>query len=95
MLEVVFDPKTAPKPEGPLSVPAAPVYRKLALVKASTQLAKARFGSPDYDRWAFIYGRLEESPPPATLNNDGPKTPRRARLVTAGDVLVVFVAEPE
>ena len=38
---------------------AAAVKRKLAEIQRHTTLAKFRFGTPDYDRWAVIWGRVE------------------------------------
>ena len=35
------------------------VHRKLAEMQHHTTLAKFRFGTPDYDRWAVVWGRIE------------------------------------
>jgi hypothetical protein len=48
-----------PKPNGVLELDAAAVRRELAEVQKRTTLGKFRFGTPDYDRWAVVYGRVE------------------------------------
>ena len=39
------------------------LHRKLAEMRRRTTLAKFRFGTPDYDRWAVIWGRVEPRKP--------------------------------
>ena len=45
---------------------------------------KFRFGTPDYDRWAVIYGRVEQR-----KGDDTKKAP--ANLVIRGSGVIVFV----
>ncbi len=35
------------------------LHRKLADMQRRTTLANFRFGTPDYDRWAVVWGRIE------------------------------------
>jgi hypothetical protein len=80
VLEVAFDSKTAPRPDGPLSIPSANVYKKLGQVKRTTDLGRVRFGSPDYDRWAFIYGRVENAAEPQSAAGNNPSAPGSTAL---------------
>lgn len=91
VFDVIFDPKTAPKPAGPLVVDAPVAYKKLAQVKTTTPLGKIPFGSTDYDRWAFIYGRVEEDQPAAQKQ---PAPAKRPRIVCTGEALVVSLNAP-
>jgi len=50
---------TAPKLPDDYELDAAGVHKKLAEMQRHTALAKFRFGTPDYDRWAVIWGRIE------------------------------------
>jgi hypothetical protein len=95
-LRVTFDPKTAPKAPDPFEVDGGAVGKLLALVKEHTSLAKFRFGTPDYDRWAVAYGRVATT---REFDNSGPGPgaqsgkfePAPASLVCAGDALVIFL----
>ena len=55
--------------------------QKLKQIRATTTLGKFHFGSPDYDRWAIVFGMVERS-------KDG------LLLVFRGDGVVFFYAEP-
>jgi hypothetical protein len=58
MLWLAEDSTTAPKPPGDFELDVATLNKKFAgLVKHST-LGKFRFGNPEYDRWAIVYGRV-------------------------------------
>jgi hypothetical protein len=57
----------APKLPDNYTLDAAAVHRKLADVQHRTSLGKFRFGTPDYDRWAIIYGRVEKRSGTAAL----------------------------
>jgi hypothetical protein len=80
------DVKDGPKPSGNLEVDAVGLRRKFAELRKRTSLGKFRFGSPDYDRWAVVYGRVE-----AAGNTDGKSAP--AILVFRGDGVVIFLSE--
>jgi len=81
---LVEDGKDGPKPPGGFDLDAAALQRKLADVRKRTSLAKFRFGTPDYDRWAVVYGRVQ-----ARQGQDAAKAP--ADLVFRGDGVVLFV----
>jgi hypothetical protein len=96
-LELVYDPKTGPKAPDSLAVDSAALRRKLAAVKESTSLGKFKFGSPEYDRWALAYGRIEieaaDPPDPAqSVKRVEFRVP--GRLVCRGAGLVIFLTEP-
>ena len=61
----------APRLPDDYELDAAAVKRKLAEIQRHTTLAKFRFGTPDYDRWAVIWGRLEERKPDETPKEAG------------------------
>lgn len=84
-LWLVEDAKEAPRPPEPLEIDALILHRKLAGITQHTSLGKFRFGTPDYDRWAVIYGRVE-----ARKGDAARKAP--ANLVIRGDGVIVFLA---
>ena len=59
ILPVAFDQKLSPKTPEHLEIEAGAVGKLLKLIQQNTALAKFRFGTPDYDRWAVVYGRVE------------------------------------
>jgi hypothetical protein len=73
------DVKLGPKPPQVFELDGVAVTRKLKQVKEHTSLHTFRIGSPDYDRWAVVYGRLEVEKNAAV------------RLVYRGDGVVVFL----
>ena len=81
---LVEDTKDAPKPPDNFAMDAAELRRKFADLQKRTQLGKFRFGVPDYDRWAVVYGRVE-----ARKGDDAKKMP--ANLVFRGDGVVIFL----
>jgi hypothetical protein len=68
---VSYDPATAPKPPGVLAVDATVLSQKLREVKLGTALTKFLFGSPDYDSWAVVYGRIETRKDLVTVTASG------------------------
>ena len=95
---VVYDPADAPKPPAVLAVDAALLAQKLRAVKIGTTLTKLRFGSPDYDNWAVVYGRIETRKDLLTVTASGTRKngfgygeSSPARLVCHGDAVVVFL----
>jgi len=85
LLWLVEDLNDGPKPPGDFELDAVALHRKLALIQQHTSLGKFRFGSPDYDRWAVIYGRVETRK--AEAARQAP-----ANLVFRGSGVVVFLA---
>ena len=73
------DVKMAPKPPALFELDGAAVSRKLKQIKEHTSLHTFRFGSPDYDRWAVVYGRLEV------------EKSAGVRLAYRGDGVIVFL----
>jgi hypothetical protein len=49
---------TAPRLPDDYELDGPALHRKLSEMQRHTALAKFRFGTPDYDRWAVIWGRV-------------------------------------
>ena len=81
---LVEDAKDGPKPTGSFELDGVAALGKLAGVRKRTSLGKFRFGTPDYDRWAVVYGRVA-----ARRGDDAKQAP--ADLVFRGDGVVVFL----
>jgi hypothetical protein len=77
------DSKSGPRPPEVFAVDGAALSRKLKAVQERTSLRTFRFGTPDYDRWAVVYGRIE-----ADTGKAG-----SARLVYRGDGVILFLHE--
>ena len=97
---VAYDSADAPKPPTVLAVDAAVLARKLRAVKLGTSLTKLPFGSPDYDNWAVVYGRVETRKDLVTATGSGTRRngygygeSSPARLVCHGDAVVIFLNE--
>ena len=84
-LRLVEDRVDSPKPPDSYELDATELRRKLADIEKRTSLGKFRFGSPDYDRWAVVFGRVD-----AAHGGDAQKMP--ANLTFRGDGVVVFLA---
>ena len=59
MIWLAEDAKAAPKPPDGFELDAVALHRKFVDIRSHTSLAKIKFGNPDYDRWAMVYGRIE------------------------------------
>src|SRR5690349_18958215 len=59
MLRLVEDTNEGPKPPGNFELNGPVVEKKWTDVQRRSELAKFRFGSTDYDRWAVIWGRVQ------------------------------------
>lgn len=93
LLWMIEDSKTGPKRPEILEIDGDAVFGKLKTIREHTSLHKFGFGSPDYDRWAIVYGRVEKQKPA-----DKPAAPDRpeaapALLIFRGDGAVTFVAD--
>jgi hypothetical protein len=86
-LWLVEDLKGGPKPPENFQLDGVALNRKFAELQRRSPLGKFRFGTPDYDRWAVIYGRVE-----ARKGEDTKKA--AANLVIRGDG-VIIVLTPE
>jgi hypothetical protein len=73
-----------PKPPANLEFDVAVLNKKFAAVTRHTALGKFRFGNPEYDRWAVIYGRVV-----ARKGDAAKKAP--ADLIFRGDGVIVFL----
>jgi hypothetical protein len=82
-LWLVEDPVGGPRPPEHFEMDATAVHHKIVEIARHTSLGKFRFGTPDYDRWAVIYGRVE---PRKTEDKKGV-----ANLVIRGSGVIVFV----
>jgi hypothetical protein len=95
---VTYEPQSAPKPPAVLAVDGVLLARKLREVKLGTALTKFRFGSPDYDSWAVVYGRVETRKELIAVTTGGTRKngfgfgeSSPAQLVCHGDAVVVFL----
>jgi hypothetical protein len=78
----------APKPPADFELDAAVLHRKLREIQRHTSLGKFKFGNPEYDRWAMVYGRVE------ARQGDALKQ-AAASLVYRGSGAIVFLAPEE
>lgn len=85
-LWLVEDTKDGPRPPNDFQIDAFALDRKWADVRKRTSLAKFRFGTPDYDRWAVVFGRVE-------LRKGDASKIAPADLVFRGDGVVVFLTQ--
>ena len=97
ILALADDSKSGPKPPQDFEIDGAALVRKLKAIVLHTSLRQFRFGTPDYDRWAIVYGRVEAqkstaSPKPAS-SGQPPLESAPARLVFRGDGVVYFLAD--
>ena len=76
---------SAPKPPGEFGLDAAVLNKKFAEMVKHTVLGKFKFGTPDYDRWAVVFGRVE-----ARKQDDRSQKPA-ADLVFRGSGVVIFL----
>jgi hypothetical protein len=79
---LVEDSKGAPKPPDNFQLDGVVLKQKFDELRRRTPLGKFRFGTPDYDRWAVIYGRVE-----ASKGDDTKKA--AANLVIRGDGVII------
>jgi hypothetical protein len=73
-----------PKPPANFEFDVAVLNKKFAALTRHTTLGKFRFGNPEYDRWAVIYGRVV-----ARKGDAAKKAP--ADLIFRGDGVIVFL----
>jgi hypothetical protein len=84
VLWLTEDAEGAPKPPGTFELDATTINRKFPEMTKRTKLGKFRFGTPDYDRWAVVYGRI-------TLRHGEAAAKAPADLVFRGSGVVVFL----
>jgi len=78
------DLKDGPKPPGDFELDGVALNQKFADLRKRTSLARFRFGSSDYDRWAVVYGHV------AARKGDALKK-APADLIFRGDGVVIFL----
>jgi hypothetical protein len=83
MLWLTEDP-SAPRPPGNFDIDAPALNKKFAEMTKHTSLGKFRFGQPEYDRWAVVYGKIA-----LRKGDDAKKAP--AELLFRGSGVVVFL----
>ena len=84
LLWLTEDANDGPKPPADFELDATVLNRKFAALAKRTVLGKFRFGTPDYDRWAVVYGRVA-----LRKGNDAAKAP--ADLMFRGSGVVIFL----
>jgi hypothetical protein len=72
----------APRPPENFELDGPAVLARLRAIQRNTSLGKFRFGTPDYDKWAVVFGRVEKS---------GNPKQGAANLVYRGSGAVVFL----
>ncbi len=82
VLPVSFSQKLAPPTPEHLEFASAVVRKLLKQIQQTTALAKFRFGTPDFDRWAVVYGRIEAD-----------KQAHPLTLICAGEGVVLFIVD--
>jgi len=88
LLWLMEDSRAAPKLPDDFELDAGAVHRKFAEMQHRTTLGKFKFGNPEYDRWAVIYGRVE------ARKGDAAKQ-AAANLIYRGSGVVVFMVPEE
>ena len=84
VLWLAEDSINAPKPPGTFELDATVLNKKFAEMLKHTSLGKFRFGTPDYDRWAVVYGRVV-----ARKGDDAKTAP--ATLEFRGSGVIIFL----
>jgi len=85
IVRLQFDRQSAPRLQTGFEVDAVSLREKSAQIREHTKLQTFSFGTPDYDRWAVVYGTVELKP----LSPSAPKP--EPVLVYAGDGYVIFL----
>ena len=84
VLWLTEDSAAGPKAPASLEFDVAVLNRKFAGLTRRTSLGKFRFGNPEYDRWAVVYGRVV-----SRKGDAAQKAP--AELVFRGNGVIVFL----
>jgi len=87
VLQLLEDPREAPKAPEVFQFDAAVLDKKLAEVQEHTPLGKFRFGVTDYDRWAVIYGKVE-----VRKGEDAKKF--AANLIVRSSAMIIWLPRP-
>ena len=84
-LRITFDKSDAPPTPERLDMDGTAVRKILKSVQQQTSLSKFKFGTADYDRWAVIYARVQNT----KSDHASP------HLVCAGDSVLFFLVDRE
>lgn len=84
MFHLVESSSDAPRPPDNFDLDGVVLQRKWSEMQRHTSLGKFRFGNPDYDRWAVVYGRVMKR-----NGEDAKKIP--ADLLFRGSGVVMFL----
>src|ERR1035438_8005073 len=84
LLWLIEDPYDSPKAPADLAFDASVLNKKFAGLTRHTTLGKFRFGDPEYDRWAVVYGKVV-----SRKGDAAKKAP--ADLLFRGDGVIVFL----
>jgi hypothetical protein len=84
LLWLTEDATGGPKPPDDFELDAVALHRKFGEIQRHTTLGKFKFGNPEYDRWAMVFGRVE------ARKGDASKQ-AAANLVYRGSGAVVFL----
>jgi hypothetical protein len=91
LIWLAYEPQSAPRAAGGYQMDSAAIEQKLQRIKKHTSLKQFRFGTPDYDRWAVVYGEIRAPEPEKAAPHAHPDAP--AELVYAGDGYVLFLRD--
>jgi hypothetical protein len=82
---VLSEDSSAPRPPGEFDLDATVLNKKFAEMVKHTVLGKFKFGNPEYDRWAVVFGRVE------ARKSDDHTHKGPADLVFRGSGVVIFL----
>jgi len=88
LLWLTEDVVSGPKPPADFELNGVILNQKFAAMLKTTTLGKFRFGTPDYDRWAVVFGRIVPR-----KGNDAAKA--SAELVFRGSGVVIFLTNDQ
>ena len=86
-LKLFYDSRSAPHLSDGFAVDDHAVKEELKAIRVRTKLASFRFGTPDYDRWAIVYGRVKIASVAEPAKKDS------GELIYAGDGDVILLAD--
>lgn len=89
-ITLLYDTAEAPRVKTGWEVRGSAMSEKLTLLRKATKLALFPFGTPDYDRWAVVYGSLRFRE--GTASGDAAAAKKaEADLLYAGDGYVLII----
>jgi hypothetical protein len=96
ILWLSLEEKSAPRFTERLEIDGSIAKTKLDAVKKHTRLGKFEFGTPEYDRWVVVYGRVRTREAPRPGNRKPPTNREKAPadLLYAGGTYIISIPEP-